>query len=152
MKKETADKLKGIFDKYDKMELASKQEQARAKSEHELFLEYFDKLMADVIRPSMEEFIAILESRGHGGRDYSNTRITRFTGENNGSKHRNANSSTWAEATIQSAGKMSIYILCCRNISQSNLYIWKSSETWPNFWKQKKRICPRTNNKRDSRE
>ena len=65
MKSDTSIKLKSIFDKYDKKQAETKIEQERVKSEHELFLESFDKIIAETIRPTMEELGEAIKARGH---------------------------------------------------------------------------------------
>ncbi len=65
MKKETEDKFKNVFDKYDQEKLEKEKEHKRAKMEHEIFLENFDKLINAVIRPVMEEFSSKIKERGH---------------------------------------------------------------------------------------
>lgn len=68
MKKETSDKLKSAFDKYDKKRQEIKEDHEKIKSEHELFLENFDRLISEVIRPTMEELSAAIKSRGHASK------------------------------------------------------------------------------------
>ncbi|MGO8788705.1 MAG: hypothetical protein ACLQVL_15170 [Terriglobia bacterium] len=65
MKNETVNALKGLFDAYDNRQLTAQKQQARAKTEHELFLGNFDKLVLEIIRPTMEELSALIKSRGH---------------------------------------------------------------------------------------
>jgi len=65
MKDDTTNKLKSVFDKYDKKQAEIKKEQERVKTEHEIFLENFGKKIAEVIRPSMEEIGEAIKNRGH---------------------------------------------------------------------------------------
>jgi hypothetical protein len=65
MKKDTVDKLKSVFDKYDKKQTEIKKEHERIKTEHEIFLEAFGKIIAEVIRPTMEELGEAIKNRGH---------------------------------------------------------------------------------------
>jgi len=65
MKKYTADKLKSVFDKYDQQQAEKKKHQERIKTEHEVFLNNFDKIISEVIRPVMKELGEAIKSRGH---------------------------------------------------------------------------------------
>jgi hypothetical protein len=65
MKKETEDKFNDVFDKYDQKKLEAEKEQQRYKTEHEIFLDTFDKLINSVIRPTMEELSNRIKTRGH---------------------------------------------------------------------------------------
>ena len=65
MQNKTADKLKSVFDKYDKKQSEAQKEQERIKTEHEIFLEHFDETISKVIRPTMEELCEAIKSRGH---------------------------------------------------------------------------------------
>jgi hypothetical protein len=66
MKDETKDKLRGIFDAYDKKQSEARKEQAKIKTEKKLFLENFAKKVQDVISPALDELAEAIESRGHG--------------------------------------------------------------------------------------
>ena len=65
MKNDTSDRLESVFDKYDKKQTEIKNEQEKVKTEHELFLETFDKKITEVIRPTMEELGEAIKNRGH---------------------------------------------------------------------------------------
>lgn len=64
MKKETADNLKSIFDKYDEKQLDAQKKQKKAESERQIFLNNFAKVCSEIIRPTMEEFSEVIKSRG----------------------------------------------------------------------------------------
>ena len=66
MKDETKNKLRGIFDAYDKKQSEAGKEQAKIKTEKKLFLENFAKKVQDVIQPALDELAEAIESRGHG--------------------------------------------------------------------------------------
>ena len=66
MENETKDKLKNIFDKYDKKQSEVRQEAEKVKTEHEVFLDAFEATSTEVIRPTMEALGEIIKNRGHG--------------------------------------------------------------------------------------
>lgn len=66
MKDETENKLRGIFDAYDKKQSEARKEQVKIKKEKNLFLEDFAKKVQDVIAPALDELAEAIQSRGHG--------------------------------------------------------------------------------------
>jgi hypothetical protein len=65
MEEQTKNKLKDIFNKYDKNNLERKQKQEKIKTEEEIFSDNFLKIVTNIIRPALEELCAVIKERGH---------------------------------------------------------------------------------------
>jgi len=65
MKNETKVELETLLDSYQKKQLEAKLKQDQEQYELELYLEDFNELTENVIRPVMEEMGNILEQKGH---------------------------------------------------------------------------------------
>ena len=65
MKEDNKKKLESLLNKYDERETAQKQEVQKVQEVRNKFLDGFDKLCADIIKPAMEEIGATLKAQGH---------------------------------------------------------------------------------------
>jgi hypothetical protein len=67
MKDEDTKRLRSIVEAYDEKTDAASARKAEKKSKEVAFLDAFRKLIAETIRPALDEIVAVLKSSGHQG-------------------------------------------------------------------------------------